>query len=123
MQNASISQCLLKSKKIPKHYGIILRAINNGSKSSENGIPDEIEIEGDSFKNSQTVAAKLNEYFTSVSTILNNENSSNDYDVNITNSNQFKNDKIQSDVYFNILFVNSEQVQSYIQVMDPFKAT
>ena len=55
MQNASISQCLLKSKNISKHYGIILRAINNGSKSSENGIPDEIEIEGDSFKNSQTV--------------------------------------------------------------------
>ena len=90
MQNVSISQCLLKSKKIRKHYGISLRAINNGSKSSENDIPDEIEIEGDSFKNSQAVAAKLNEYFTSVSTILNNENSSNDYEVNITNSNQFK---------------------------------
>ena len=63
-------------------------AVNNGSKSSENGIPDEIEIKGESFNDSQMVAAKFNEYYTSVSTILNNENSSNDYDVNITNLNQ-----------------------------------
>ena len=65
----------------------------------------------------------LNEYFTSVPTILNNENSSNDYDVNITNLNQFINDKIPSDVYFNIPLVTPEQVQSYIQALDPTKAT
>ena len=63
------------SKALWNHF----RAVNNGSKSSENGIPHEIEIEGERFSDSQTVAAKLNEYFTSVSTILNNENSSNDY--------------------------------------------
>ena len=54
-----------------------------------------------------------------VSTILKNENSSNDYDVNITNLNQFINDKIPSDVYFNIPFVTSEQVHSYINALDP----
>ena len=99
------------------------RAVNNGSKSSENGIPDEMEIEGERFSDSQTVAAKLNEYFTSVSTILNNAKSSNDYDVNITNPNQFINDKDSSDVYFNIPFVTSEQVQSYIKALDPSKST
>ena len=56
----------------------------------------------------------LNEYFTSVSTFLNNKNSSNDYEVNITNLNQFIDDKIRSDVYFNIPFVTSDQVQLYI---------
>ena len=76
------------SKALWNHF----RAVNNGSKSSENGIPHEIEIEGERFNDSQTVAAKLNEYFASVSTILNNENSSNDYDVNITNLNQFISD-------------------------------
>ena len=45
------------------------------------------------------------------------------YDVNITNLNQFINDKIPSDVYFNISFVTSEQVQSYIKALDPSKAT
>ena len=75
------------------------------------------------FNDSQTVAAKLKEYFTSVSTILNDKNSSNDYDVNITNLNQCINDKIPSDVYFNIPFVTSEQVQSYIKALDPSKAT
>ena len=113
MPNASISQCLLKSKKDSKALWNHVRVVNNGSKSSENGMPDEIEIEGESFNDSQTVAAKLNKYFTSVSTILNNENSSNDYDVNITNLNQFINDKIPSDVYFNIPFVTSEQKDRY----------
>ena len=47
MQNASISKCPLKSKTIPKHYGII-----NGLKSSENGIPHEIEFEGERFNDS-----------------------------------------------------------------------
>ena len=37
------------------------RVVNIGSKSSENGIPDEIEIEGECFNEPQTVAAKLNE--------------------------------------------------------------
>ena len=73
------------SKELWNHF----RAVNNGSKSSENGIPDEIEIEGETFNDSQTVATKLNEYFKSISTSLNNANSSNDYDVNITNLNQF----------------------------------
>ena len=72
---------------------------------------------------SQSVAAKLNEYFTSISTILNNKKSSNDYNVNITNLNQFINDKIPSDVYVNISFVTSEQVQSYIKAWDLSKAT
>ena len=107
------------SKALRNHF----RVVNNGSKSSENGIPHEIEIVGERFNDSQTVAAKLNEHFTSVSTILNNENSSNDYDVNITNLNQFINDKIPSDVYFNIPFVTSEQVHSYIKALDPSKAT
>ena len=73
MQNASISQRLLKSKKDYKALCNHFCVVNNGAKSSENGIPDEIEIEGESFNDSQTVAAKLNKYFTFVSTILNNE--------------------------------------------------
>ena len=82
MQNASILQCLYKMK---ERYLALLkrfRAVNNGSKSSENGLPDEIEIE--CFNDSQSVAATFNAYFTSVSSILINKNSSNDYDVNIT---------------------------------------
>ena len=59
--------------------------------------PDEIEIQGECFNDSKSVAAKLNEYFTSASTILNNNTSSIDYDVNVTNLNQFMNDKIPSD--------------------------
>ena len=66
-----------------------------------NDLPDEIEIEGECFNDSQSEAAKLNEYFTFVSMILSNKNSSNEYHVNITNLNQFINDKILSDIYFN----------------------
>ena len=94
-------------------------AVNNGSKSSENSLPDEIEIEF--FNDSQSVAATFNAYFTSLSTILINKNSSNDYDVNITYFNKFINDKIPSDVYFS--FVTSEQVQSHLKVLDTSKAT
>ena len=94
-------------------------AVNNGSKSSENSLPDEIEIEF--FNDSQSVAATFNVYFTSLSTILINKNSSNDYDVNITYFNKFINDQIPSDVYFP--FVTSEQVQSHLKVLDTSKAT
>ena len=58
-----------KDSKAPWNH---FRVVNNVSQSSENGITDEIEIEGESINDSQTVAAKLNDYFTSVSTILNN---------------------------------------------------
>ena len=71
----------------------------------------------------QSVAAKLNKYFTYVSTILNYKYSSNDYDVNNTNLKQFINDKIPSDVYFNIPFATSEHVQSNLKALDPSKAT
>ena len=73
---------------------------------------------------SQSVAAKLSILsISSISMILNNKKSSNDYNVNITNLNQFINDKIPSDVYVNIPFVTSEQVQSYIKAWDLSKAT
>ena len=63
------------SKALWKHF----RTVNNGSISSENGLSGEIVIEGECFNDSQSVAANFNEYFTSVSTILNNRNSSNHY--------------------------------------------
>ena len=44
-------------------------------------------------------------------------------DVNITNLNQFINDKVPSDVNFNIPFVTSDQIQSYIKALDTSKAT
>ena len=73
-----------KKQKNAKALWNHFRVVNNVSKSSENDIPDEIEIERESFNDYQTVAAMLNEYFTSVSTIQNNRHSSGDYCVSIS---------------------------------------
>ena len=39
-----------------------VHVVTNGSKSSENDKPDEIDIEGETFNDSQTVAANQNEF-------------------------------------------------------------
>ena len=62
----------VKKRKDTKAMWEHFRAVNNGSTSSENGLADELEIEVECFDDSQSVAAKINYYFTSVDTILNN---------------------------------------------------
>ena len=52
MQSASIYTVSKSKKKALWKY---FRAVNNGSKSSENGLPDEIEIVGECFNDSQSI--------------------------------------------------------------------
>ena len=43
-----------------------LRSVNNGSDSSDHTLQEELVIDGEQFTDSQTIAVKLNEYFTSI---------------------------------------------------------
>ena len=52
MQNASIFKVSVEKQKDSKALWKHFRIVNNGSKSSENGLPDEIEIKEECFNDS-----------------------------------------------------------------------
>ena len=99
-----------------------LRAVNNGSTSSGETLPDKLIIEGEHFTDSKTIATKFNEHFTSIAQILENTNSDiNDLDV--TKLQNLANDKVPENIHFSIPFVTTDQVALYIHILDPSKAT
>ena len=99
-----------------------LRAVNNGSTSSGKTLPDEFILEGVHFTDSETIATKCNEYFTSIAQIFENTNSDTN-DLDVTKLQEFVNDKIPENIHFSILFITTDQVASYIHLLDPSKAT
>ena len=99
-----------------------LRAVNNGSTSSGKTLPDELIIKGVHFTDSETIATKFNEYFTSVAQILENTNSDTN-DLDVTKLQEFVNNKVPENIHFSIPFITIDQVASYSHLLDPSKAT
>ena len=101
-----------------------LRAVNNGSTSSGITLPDELIIEGVHFTDSETIATKFNEYFTSTAQILETSNSDTN-DLDVTKLQEFVNDEVPENIHFSIPFITIDQDASYmyIHVLDPSKAT
>ena len=86
-----------------------------------NALPNELIIDGDRFTDSQTIATKFNKYFTSISLIL-DATDSNSNDLDVTKLRDFLNAKVPDSTQFNIPFITTDQVLSYIRILDPSKA-
>ncbi|MEW8544984.1 MAG: reverse transcriptase family protein [Candidatus Thiodiazotropha sp.] len=100
-----------------------LRSVNNGSAAGTNkNLPDELIIDDERFTDSQAIATKFNEYFSSIAKILKN-NCSDPLDLDLTKLNSFINNNVPNNIYFNIPYITTEQVSSYICALDPTKAT
>ena len=99
-----------------------MRAVNSGSRSSGKTLPDELIIEGVHFTDSETIATKFNEYFTSTAQILENTNSDTN-DLDVTKLQEFVNDRVPENIHFSIPLITIDQVASYIHLLDPAKAT
>ena len=104
------------SKFIWKH----LRSINSPTTNSSKTLPDELIINGQKITNSENVAAKLNDYFSSITDIL-NENS--DESPNFEKLQRLTDNKIPEGTLFHIPPITCDQVVSFISRFDASKAT
>ena len=113
----SVNNCK-DTKAIWKH----LCAVTTGSKSSPSNLPSEIIINNERITGSENIASTLNKYFASVAEQFQDNNS------NVSNSDHdkirhFVNSKVRSNTSFNIPFITTEQVSTYIKRLDSSKAT
>ena len=104
------------TKTIWKH----LRGVNTGALSMNN-LPSELNIMGEIINDSEKIATKLNNYFSSVA-----EQFQNNTEITYLNKDkikQFVDPKVPGDVNFQISFITVEQVCSFINKLDSSKAT
>ena len=98
-----------------------LSAINKGTTSNANNLPDEIFIDNVLVSDSNEIASKLNEYFSSIARILDNASTSST-EPDLTKLEDFVNNKVPDATYFNIPYITTEQVLSVINDLDASKA-
>ena len=78
--------------------------------------------DGQRITDSHSIAAKFNEYFTSIAQLLDDTDTDSN-DLNDDKLQEFVNNKVPCDTQFNIPFITTEQVLSFIRILDPSKAT
>ena len=91
-------------------------------KTSSNTLPDELIVDDKNITKSENIALELNEYFTSISEIL-NRNSYKTPDIDIAKLQHFTNSKLPGDTFFHIPLITRGQVISFINRLDSTKAT
>ena len=96
------------------------RKINNNDKSSNSNLPDEIIINNERYTSSEHIATEMNGYFSSISDIF-GSNDSESLDGDITELENFVNNKVPNDIYFKILTITPEQVSTFIMALDSGK--
>lgn len=89
---------------------------------STSSLPTELNIDNEQITDSRDIANKLNEYFTSVSTRL-NENNNTTSTSDLTKLINFINDRIPEYIHFKIPPITTHQVSSFIKNLDSTKAT
>ena len=99
-----------------------VRLVNKGSTTTGKTLPDELRIDGQRITDSHSIAAKFTEYFTSIAQLLDDTDTDSN-DINVDKLQELVNNKVPFDVQFNIPFITTEQVLSFIRILDPSKAT
>ena len=106
------------TKSIWKH----LRTANKKTSACDNSLPDELEINGQQYTNSQDIAFKLYDYFASISEYIN----TNDVFTSapdLTKLETHISSKIPIDIFFCIPKITINQVAEFINGLNPAKAT
>ena len=94
------------------------RKINNKHKSSNSNLPEEVIIDDLRYTKSEDIAAKLNEYFSSISEILCNNDAS-DLNTDLAEVKEFVNSKVPNGIFFQIPFITPGQVSAMFSALDP----
>ena len=98
------------------------RTVNNKSNTSNSNLPEELIINNERITTSLDIASKLNNYFSSISELLNG-NEIHTSPLDVTELKRFINSKIPGEVHFYIPPITNEQVASFIHTLDTSKAT
>ena len=106
------------TKSIWKH----LRTANKKTSACDNLLPDELEINGQQYTNSQDIAFKLNDYFASISEYI-NTNDVISSAPDLTKLETHISSKIPTDMFFRIPKITVNQVAEFINGLNPAKAT
>ena len=99
-----------------------LRAVNKGCMTSGNTLPGELMLMVNSLPILIQLQVNSTSFFTSIAQIL-HETDTDSNDLNVNKLREFVNDKVPDDTHFCIPFITTEQVMSYIRILDPSKAT
>lgn len=94
------------TKTIWKH----LRTVNGGPTASTSMLPDELIVDNERFSTSESIASKLNEYFSSISELLNGNNTDTS-SLDLTKLQNFVNDKSQMIYIFIFLSLQLSKFQ------------
>ena len=97
------------------------RKINNKDKSSNSNLPEEVIIDDIRYTKSEDIAAKLNEYFSSISDIFRNNDPSK-FNTDLAELKEFVNSKVPNGIFFQIPLITPGQVSAIISALDPSKA-
>ena len=106
------------TKSVWKH----LNNLNDRSNSTSKRLPEELVFNNERIKDTNAKASKLNTYFTSIAEVL-NANNSHGSTLNNDKIGQFIDSKVPGHIQFNLPFINTEQVKSYINKLELSKAT
>ena len=106
------------TKLIWKH----LRTINDPASTKNRILPDELEVNNETISDLRQIAAKLNDYFSSIAHILNKTNTET-RDPDLSKLNEFVNSRVPDTVTFKIPYIRNDQVLSNISALGPSKAT
>ena len=110
------------NSKDPKFIWKHLRSTIKKSETLFNKLPSELKLNDEIISDSESVAFKLNVYFSPIAQIINEHND----EVETTEPDKlrkFVESKIPENVSFKIPLITSEQVLSFINKLDPAKAT
>ena len=105
------------TKTIWQHFG----KVNNNDTKANSGLPEEIVVDNKRYTQSEDIANKLNEYFSTISDIF-KDTDSHHLDTDLTELKHFVDSKVPNDTFFRIPNITSEQVFSIISSLDPSKA-
>ena len=105
------------TKTIWQHF----RKVNNKNISSNSGLPEEIIFDNKRYTKSEDIAAKLNQYFSSISEIF-KDTDSEQLDTDFNKLKHFVDSKVPNNTYFKIPVITSEQVCRIISTLDSSKA-
>ena len=99
-----------------------LRTANKKTGACDNALPDELEINGQQYTNSQDIAFKLNDFFASISDYI-NTNDVVTSALDLTKLETYISSKIPLDTFFCIPKITVNQVSEFINGLNPAKAT
>ena len=99
-----------------------LHTVTTGSKSSPSNLPSEIIINNERITGSEKITSTLDNYFRLVAEQL-QDNYSNVSYMDYDKIRHFVNSKVSSNTSFNISFITTEQVSTYIKRLDSSEVT